>query len=232
MEEKLKIFFERDNIDKKFLKTFAELLERFKNEFHLNTPERLAFFLGQVKAEIYIRKDGTVRTRENMNYSVEGLMSAFSYFRRNPHLASQLGRKKGQAAKQEQIANLVYADKNRSRRYRLGNVKEGDGWLFRGAGVLQSTGRENIMLDLNVVEYHTGIRVAFDSELSTDGTPIDELLSTYTVSILLGMAHWERKKLYLKSSSMSVTNAVNMGLGSREKLAREEYSRFALGVFG
>jgi len=228
MEEKLKRFFNRHNIDKKFLETFAKLLERFENEFHLNTPERLAFFLGQVKAEITIRKDGTVRTRESMNYSVEGLMSAFSYFRRNPHLASQLGRKKGQAAKQEQIANLVYADKNRSKRYRLGNVKEGDGWLFRGAGVLQSTGRENIMLDLEVVELYTGIRVLLD----TDETPVDELLSTYTVSILLGMAHWERKKLYLKSSSMSVTNAVNMGLGSREKLAREEHSRFALGVFG
>jgi len=228
MEEKLKIFFERDNIDKKFLETFAELLERFKNEFHLNTPERLAFFLGQVKAEIYIRKDGTVRTRESINYSVSGLMSTFSFFRKNPHLASQLGRKKGQAAKQEQIANLVYADKNRSRRYRLGNVKEGDGWLFRGAGVLQSTGRENVMLDLEVVELYTGICVLLD----TDETPVDELLSTYTVSILIGMAHWERKKLYAKGSSMSVTNSVNMGLGSREKLAREEYSWFALGVFG
>jgi len=228
MEEKLKRFFNRHNIDKKFIKTFSELLERFKNEFHLNTPERLAFFLGQVKAEIYIRKDGTIRTRESMNYSVEGLMSTFSYFRQNPHLASQLGRKKGQSAKQEQIANLVYADKNRSKRYRLGNVKEGDGWLFRGAGVFQSTGRENIMLDLEVAELYTGIRVLLD----TDETPVDELLSTYTVSILLGMSHWERKKLYLKGSSMSVTNAVNMGLGSREKLMREEYSRFALGVFG
>ena len=73
MKEKLKRFFNRHNIDKNFIKTFAELIERFGNDFNLNTPERLAFFLGQVKAEITIRKDGTVRTRESMNYSVSGL---------------------------------------------------------------------------------------------------------------------------------------------------------------
>ena len=36
----------------------------------------------------------------------------------------------------ENLFNLVYKDKN-------GNIKEGDGWLFRGRGALQVTGREN-----------------------------------------------------------------------------------------
>ena len=229
-EQQLRSFSGRDNLDKNFLKTFVELLGIFKDDFHLNTPERLAFFLGQVKAEIYIRRDGSVRTRESMNYSVAGLMKTFSHFRKNPHLATKLGRKANQSANQTAIANLVYADENRNPRYRLGNIKDGDGWLFRGCGILQSTGRENIMLDLNLVELKTGICVIFDTELETDKTASEELMSTYTVAILMGMAHWERKKLYLKSSSMSVTNTVNMGLSSRDKLARERYAKFAYDV--
>jgi putative chitinase len=39
------------------------------------------------------------------------------------------------------IANYVYMDE--FRKYKMGNVNEGDGWLFRGRGLKQLTGREN-----------------------------------------------------------------------------------------
>ena len=41
----------------------------------------------------------------------------------------------------EKIANYVYMDE--FRKYKMGNVNEGDGWLFRGRGLKQLTGREN-----------------------------------------------------------------------------------------
>jgi putative chitinase len=47
------------------------------------------------------------------------------------------------AGKPEKIANYVYMDKNRSKGGALGNVKDGDGWLFSGKGLKQVTGRAN-----------------------------------------------------------------------------------------
>ena len=43
--------------------------------------------------------------------------------------------------KPEMIANYVYMDE--FRKYKMGNVEEGDGWLFRGRGLKQLTGRDN-----------------------------------------------------------------------------------------
>lgn len=57
--------------------------------------------------------------------------------RLTPYQCEMLGRVDGkQVAHQPQIANLVYGD-------RMGNNSQGDGWKYRGRGLLQITGREN-----------------------------------------------------------------------------------------
>lgn len=69
--------------------------------------------------------------RENLNYSARGLLTTFPrYF--NAVDAQNF------AYKPEQIANRVYAN-----RMGNGNEQSGDGWRYRGANVLQFTGREN-----------------------------------------------------------------------------------------
>lgn len=70
--------------------------------------------------------------RENFNYSADGLLRVFKkYF--TPDLAKQYAR---QPAK---IANRVYAN-------RMGNGVEssGDGFKYRGVGLIQLTGKENL----------------------------------------------------------------------------------------
>jgi len=69
--------------------------------------------------------------RENLNYSAQGLLTTFPrYF--NATEAQNF------AYKPERIANRVYAN-------RMGNENEesGDGWRYRGAGLIQATGKDN-----------------------------------------------------------------------------------------
>ena len=96
--------------------------------FGITTPARVAGFISQCQHE---SADFTVLT-ENLNYSAKGLMGIFKkYF---PDEATALAYQR----QPEKIANRVYAN-------RMGNGPEssGDGWKFRGRGIVQLTGRAN-----------------------------------------------------------------------------------------
>ncbi|XKF16787.1 hypothetical protein LL947_06615 [Halomonas sp. BLK-85] len=104
----------------------------------LNTELRLAHFMAQVRHETGYR----LSLVESLNYSVEALKTGdFKFYRDNPALAEQHGRndETDQPADREAIANHAYA------RASLGNggPETGDGWRFRGRGLIQLTGRSN-----------------------------------------------------------------------------------------
>ena len=91
-------------------------------------PRQEAAFLAQVSHES-ARFTAVV---ESLNYNAGRLPQVFRVFRDGTADPFQY------AHQPERIANLVYAD-------RLGNgsVASGDGWRFRGRGLLQVTGRAN-----------------------------------------------------------------------------------------
>lgn len=89
--------------------------------------KRLAAFIAQVSHESMNLR----ATVENLNYSSQGLLKVFpKYF--DSKLAKAFHRQP------ERIANRVYAN-----RMGNGNEASGDGWRFRGRGLIQLTGREN-----------------------------------------------------------------------------------------
>ncbi|HEE0119768.1 TPA: glycoside hydrolase family 19 protein [Citrobacter gillenii] len=101
-------------------------------EFGITAVNDQAMFIAQVGHE----SSGFTLLVESFNYSVEGLKKTFGK-RLTPYQCEMLGRVDGkQVAHQPQIANLVYGD-------RMGNNSQGDGWKYRGRGLLQITGREN-----------------------------------------------------------------------------------------
>jgi len=111
-----------ENLDK-----FCDALNEAMNEFEINTTAREAMFLAQCGHESGMFS----AVSENLNYKAETLVKVFpKYFHDvDPN----------DFAKQpEKIANRVYAS-------RMGNGDEGsgDGYRYRGRGLIQLTGKSN-----------------------------------------------------------------------------------------
>ena len=103
-------------------------------KYDITTPNRIAGFVAQCAHESADFK----RLEENLNYSEKALNAVFGrYFGKGKRDAAEYARNP------EMIANYVYQDEFRTKRGAMGNVNEGDGWLFRGRGLKQLTGRNN-----------------------------------------------------------------------------------------
>jgi putative chitinase len=93
-----------------------------------NTKTRIAHFFAQI-----LHESGSMRfDMENLNYSSDALRRVFGKYFKTKEDADACARKP------EKIANRVYAN-------RMGNGDEasGDGWRYRGRGLIQLTGRNN-----------------------------------------------------------------------------------------
>lgn len=120
-------------------------------EFGIDTPQRIAGFLSQCAHE----SGGFERLQENLNYSAEGMAgiwpARFAVQEPHPSRPGKTRAKKDKAGKNtpnkfalalhrkpEMIANVVYAN-------RMGNgpTESGEGWLYRGRGLKQLTGKDN-----------------------------------------------------------------------------------------
>ena len=92
----------------------------------ITTKLRAAHFLSQIATET----GGLRAIEENLNYSAARLVKVWP--KRFPTAAAA----KPFANNPEALANKVYGG-------RLGNTKAGDGWRYRGGGMMQTTGRSN-----------------------------------------------------------------------------------------
>ncbi|MEA3233932.1 glycoside hydrolase family 19 protein [Pseudomonas mosselii] len=106
---------------------FVPALNRAMARWKIDSPVRQAAFLAQVGHE-----SGQLRRLvENLNYSAEALVRTWP----SRFTAQAAG---AYARQPEKIANRVYGG-------RMGNGQEmsGDGWRYRGRGLIQLTGRDN-----------------------------------------------------------------------------------------
>jgi putative chitinase len=101
----------------------------------ITTPRRMAHFLAQAMQET----GAFTVLRENMNYSAPRLTQIFGVGHHSARVT------KAEAATlahhPEAIAERVYGLGNPKKAKELGNTKPGDGFAYRGNGILQTTGR-------------------------------------------------------------------------------------------
>lgn len=188
-----------------FVDKWYEPVKTAMQEFAIATPLRQAHFLAQVGHE-----SGGFRTlEENFNYSSDRLLAVFpKYF--NAATAKQYTRNK------QAIANRVYAS-------RMGNGPEssGDGWNYRGSGLIQITGKDN----------HSAVARAFGMEVDESA----ERLRTDPAYAAEAAAWWWQanglNELADQDSLARVTRRVNGGTnGINDRGTRLERAKGALNV--
>ncbi|MEA3029535.1 MAG: putative chitinase [Sphingomonadales bacterium] len=115
----------------------AQIGPLFKEYQIANSANRIHFFMAQIGHE----SGGDPTRQENLNYSAKRMAEVWpKRYAANPRvkpytpnaLALQLEHKP------EALANNVYASRNGN-----GPPESGDGWRFRGRGLMQLTGRAN-----------------------------------------------------------------------------------------
>jgi len=116
-------------IDPTQARQFADPLAAACARFEINTPARIASFVSQCSHE----STQFIHLEEDLFYSTPERIRQMW-----PREVASLGDAATLVRKPQALANRVYAGRNGN-----GNEASGDGWTFRGRGLIQTTGRAN-----------------------------------------------------------------------------------------
>jgi len=168
----------------------------------ITTPLRRAHFLAQTLHET----GGFTILRENMNYSASRLVEIFGV---NRHSAAVTALEAERLARQPKaIAERVYGLGNPRKARELGNTQPGDGFRYRGNGVLQTTGRGN--------HHRMGTLCGVDFEENPD------LVIDPEYALKPALHEWTENELNVfadKNDIRTITRRINggfMGIDGRE----------------
>ena len=231
------------------LKTVADTYTKYMKELQMDTCWNKAHFFAQAAIEtgskLHIKKG------ENMDYkSEERLHNVFlSRFFKGKRVkgkfvplvdskaefhdeknrvfkSKELSQKAKQLINNEQnIANFVYANINGN-----GNEASGDGWRFRGSGLIQLTGRENFKMVNDKIEKLWGQSILTDSGA-------DQVRENRELAVLTAMgyfaakginriANWASSDQQIKEVCLKVGNDVDIKIKNGKTTNHEEKKRF------
>ena len=216
-------------------------------KYEITTANRIAGFFAQCGHE---SMNFTVLS-ENLNYRAETLEKLFSkYF-------SKAGRNAADYAKQpEKIANVIYAN-----RMGNGDTASGEGFKFRGRGIVQLTGKDNYtafgksvgMTAEQVIDYVTTKKGALESACwywnsrninaacdANDITKMSKLVNGGTIGLDDRKKHYEQALAVLGGAVPApITNAASIAgvlkkgsTGENVKRMQAELGLEADGSFG
>lgn len=149
--------------------------------FQISTPLRQAHFLAQTGHE----SAGFLKVEEGLNYSENALTAMFGK-RITAEQAQAYGRNAMHPANQKKIASIIYANRNGN-----GDVASGDGYRYRGRGLIQITGKANYE--------------ALVKQLGADVVANPDLLLGYRFAAMSAAAWWKNHGLNELADSDDVT---------------------------
>lgn len=191
--------------DKEVVEWF-DALTKILPYYDISTEKRLAAFIAQCGHE----SNSFIWVEENLNYSADALNKIFAkYFKNAGRDAKDYHRHP------EKIANVVYAN-----RMGNGDTDSGDGWKFRGRGLIQLTGKDNY--------------ARFAKSLSISINQAIKYITTKEGAVEAACWFWKENNLNDLADDADIiglTKRINGGThGITDRISRYEHACEVLGV--
>ena len=183
-------------------------LSQLLPDYEINTPQRIAAFIAQCAHE----SGNFMVLQENLNYRPPTLRKIFPKYFPTDAIANDYCSRPN---KQQAIANKVYAN-------RMGNGDEasGDGYRYRGRGLIQLTGKDNYTF--------------FAGSLGITEEEAAEYMATFEGACQSACFFWEQNKLNQwadKGDIVTLTKRINGGtIGLDDRIKHYEHALHVLGV--
>jgi putative chitinase len=191
-----------------YLDYWFNALSQLLPDYEINTPQRIAAFIAQCAHE----SGNFMVLQENLNYRPVTLRKIFPKYFPTDAIANDYCSRPN---RQEAIANKVYAN-------RMGNGDEasGDGYRYRGRGLIQLTGKDNYTF--------------FAGSLGISVEEAAEYMATFEGAGQSACFFWEQNKLNQwadKGDIVTLTKRINGGtIGLEDRIKHYEHALHVLGV--
>lgn len=186
-----------------YLVHWFNALDKLLPEYGIDTPRRVAAFIAQCSHE-----SGSFRTiRENLNYRWQTLRKLFPRHFTTDEIAQRYA---SMPNKHEAIANRIYAN-------RMGNGPEesGDGFRYRGRGLIQLTGKENYSW------FAASLEIPLEEAI--------EYVETFEGAVQSACWFWETNNLNQwadKDDIVTLTKRINGGtIGLEDRIKHYEHAK-------
>lgn len=172
---------------------WVDALNNVLPEYEINTPLRVAAFIAQCAHE----SGNFTRLEENLNYRWQTLRKVFPKYFPTDAIAQEYA---SRPDKKEAIANRAYGN-------RMGNGPEesGDGYRYRGRGLIQLTGKNNY--------------TAFAKSLDIPVEEAVEYLETFDGAVQSACWFWDTNNLNKwadEGDMVTLTKKINGGTNGLE----------------
>ena len=182
--------------------SYANLYNTICPAYGISTADIFHEYIANVLHE----SGGLTRFVENLNYKAEALAAKFGRHRISIEDCNKYGRTSSQSANQQMIANILYGGSWGLEN--LGNRQQGDGWMFRGSGEMQITGRG---LTTKFTDYYNKLKAtSFTPEQMAEMLRTNKEVSTHASCWLFAI---EKKLLQaaVDDKDLSIRKSINGG---------------------